>query len=77
MEQAFEDGRGGTVPQPSNGVYQVKTTRRGNESTLDLNYDVTVSSVNVGLHSVLVKVSWSYQDQQFQVEREVLVSPRP
>ena len=77
VEQAFEEAKSGSVPQAATGVFEVKTIRRGAESTMDLNYQVTVTSVNVGLYDVLVRVFWTYRDQAFQVEREILVSPRP
>jgi hypothetical protein len=77
VEQAFEEAQGGAVPEAVTGVFEIKTIRRGTESKLDLNYEVTVTPVSVGLYDVLVRVFWSYQDQDFEVEREVLVSPRP
>ena len=77
VEKAFEEAKAGMVPEQVNGVFEIKTVRRGAESTLDLNYEVTVTSVNVGLYDVLARVTWTYQDQDFEIEREVLVSPRP
>ena len=76
VEQAFEEGRAGGVPTDGNGTFEVKTVRRGAESTLALNYEVTVNPANAGLYDVVVRVFWSYQDQDFEIEREVLVSPR-
>jgi hypothetical protein len=77
VEQAIEDARYGVVPANDNGTFQLKTVRRGAESHMDMNYDVAVSVVSVGVYDVMVRVDWTYQDQDFTIEREVLVSPRP
>lgn len=77
VEQAFEEGRAGSVPIDGRGTFEVKTVRRGYGSTLTLNYEVTVNPANAGLYDVVVRVFWSYQGQDFEVQREVLVSPRP
>lgn len=75
IEEAVDDAKTGIVPKPDSGTFSSRTVRRGAENVIDYQYVVTVDDLPAGVRDVHVVVRWSYQQEQFEIEREVLVCP--
>lgn len=75
IEEAVDDAKTGVVPKPDAGTFSSRTVRRGAENVIEYEYEVTVDDLALGVRDVHVVVRWSYQQQQFEIQREVLVCP--
>lgn len=75
IEEAVDDGKAGIVPKPDNGTFSSRTVRRGAENVIEYHYEVTVDNLALGVRDVHVVVRWTYQQEHFEIEREVMVCP--
>lgn len=76
IEEVVEDARQGVVPKASTGTVEITSVRRGAPAKTAYDYNVAVAAHAPAVFDALVTVRWTYQDKQFDVTREVLVSPR-
>ena len=73
LERYATQARASAALAPSTGVYKVSSTSNSVTIDTEYHYDITTTSMGLGLTDVVVKVRWDQQGVSQEVTQEVVL----